>query len=133
MLFRTSSADDEHGLSVFGTVAFGDAATAQYSYSAAVGVVQKGTFASRPADYVGLAVGRVHNNNNAIKFQEALNARNPGSVQVVTEETVYEIDYGVQVFPWLLMRPNVQYIQRPGGSGHIPNAVVLGLTTGIDF
>ena len=48
--------------------------------------------------------------------------------KVVTDETIYEIDYGVQVTPWFLLRPDLQYIQRPGGTGVIPNAFVLGLT-----
>jgi porin len=94
--------------------------------------VQKG-IASRDADYIAAAVSRVHLNDNSVLYQEGLNLVNPGSVNVATEETIYEIDYGAQVTPWLLLRPNLQYIQRPGGTGVIPNAFVVGLTTTVDF
>ena len=120
------------GLTIFGTLAMGDPRTALYTFTGAVGMVQKG-IADRDSDYIGVAVGRVHTNDNSVFFQESLNVVKPGSVKVVTDETIYEIDYGVQVTPWFLLRPDLQYIQRPGGTGAIPNAFVLGLTATVDF
>jgi porin len=120
------------GLTIFGVLSTGDPRTALYTFTGSVGIVQKG-IANRDSDYIGVAVGRVHTNDNSVFFQESLNAVKPGSVNVVTDETIYEIDYGVQVTPWFLLRPDLQYIQRPGGTGVIPNAFVMGLTATVDF
>lgn len=120
------------GVTIFGTIATGDPQTAQYTFTGAVGVVQKG-IANRDSDYIAVAVGRVHTNGNSVLFQQGLNFVTPGSVNVVTDETIYEIGYGAQITPWFLLRPNLQYIQRPGGTGVIPNAFVLGLTATADF
>jgi len=48
-------------------------------------------------------------------------------------EAVAEIDYGVRVAPWLSLRPNLQYIFHPGGTGRIPDALVVGLYTQVTF
>jgi hypothetical protein len=37
-------------------------------------------------------------------------------------ESVVEMDYGIAVTPWLQVRPNLQYVIRPGGTGQVPNA-----------
>lgn len=51
----------------------------------------------------------------------------PGVVGIQTYEGIAEIDYGARIAPWLMLRPNLQYVLRPGGGGTIPNAWVLGL------
>ena len=38
-----------------------------------------------------------------------------------------------QVAPWLSLRPNLQYVIRPGGTGEIPDAFVVGLYTRVTF
>lgn len=48
-------------------------------------------------------------------------------------EGIIEIDYGAQITPWLKLRPNLQYVIRPGGTGTIPNALVLGLYAQVTF
>ena len=52
---------------------------------------------------------------------------------VQTSETIMEFNYAVHVTKWFTFQPNVQYVVRPGGTGTIPNAVVLGLQTTINF
>jgi carbohydrate-selective porin OprB len=48
-------------------------------------------------------------------------------------ESIAEIDYGLQLTRWLKIRPNLQYVINPGGTGKIPNAFVIGLYTEVTF
>lgn len=50
-----------------------------------------------------------------------------------TFEWVLEWDYRAQITPWLYVMPCAQWIIRPGGTGRIPNALVLGAEIGITF
>ena len=43
-----------------------------------------------------------------------------------TYETVFEVGHKFQITPWLGLHPDFQYILRPGGTGKIPDAMVLG-------
>jgi len=42
-------------------------------------------------------------------------------------ELVFELNYGFAVFPWLHVQPDLQYVVRPGGTGNIPDALVVAL------
>ncbi|CAM5535281.1 carbohydrate porin [Rhodanobacter lindaniclasticus] len=44
-----------------------------------------------------------------------------------------EVDYGAKIAPWLKLRPNLQCIIRPNGTGKIPDAFVIGLYTQVTF
>lgn len=50
-----------------------------------------------------------------------------------TYEWVMEGDYRAQITPWLYVMPCVQWIISPGGTGRIPNALVLGAEIGVTF
>lgn len=50
-----------------------------------------------------------------------------------TEETIVEATYKVQLTPWWTVQPDFQYVMNPSGIVGSPNAVVLGLRTGITF
>ena len=41
-------------------------------------------------------------------------------------EVALELTYIVQATRWLQVQPDLQYIVSPGGTGKIPNALVLG-------
>ena len=44
-----------------------------------------------------------------------------------------EWGYAIQLTPWLKVQPDIQYIIRPGGTGRVPNALVLGFEFGMVF
>lgn len=58
-------------------------------------------------------------------------------------ETVLEITYEARIAPWLLLQPDLQFVFHPGGftsapppapiGQPIPNALVIGLRSGITF
>lgn len=50
-----------------------------------------------------------------------------------TAESVLEWSYIVQLTPNLTIQPDIQYVLRPGGTGNIGDALVLGLQFGASF
>jgi porin len=54
-------------------------------------------------------------------------------VGIRTYESVVKVDYGIAVTPWLQVRPNLQYLIRPAGTGTIRDAFVVGLFTRVTF
>ncbi len=50
-----------------------------------------------------------------------------------TYETAFEINHKCQITPWLSLQPDFQYILRPGGTGAISDAIVLGFELAISL
>ena len=50
-----------------------------------------------------------------------------------TSERILELAYTAQLTPWCYVRPDAQFIFRPGGTGDNADAVVLGGEVGITF
>ncbi|MDN6875711.1 carbohydrate porin, partial [Pseudomonas citronellolis] len=98
------------------------------------GMVYKGLFDARPKDDIGLAVARIHINDDVTKHQKQINEvsgiddyDNPLFQPVQHSEYDAELYYGVHVTNWLTVRPNLQYIKHPGGVYEVDNALVAGL------
>jgi porin len=87
----------------------------------------------RDADFVSLVFLYGHYNSRLTQFQEDLNIVTPGVVGIQTFESVVEVDYGIAVTPWLQVRPNLQYVIRPRGTGQVQDAFVIGLFTRMTF
>jgi len=121
------------GFRIGGLLGIGDRQTSQYSYFIAGGGLYQGTFHGRDSDFVSFSVACVETNPRLTAFQQDRNFVSPGSIGIQTYESVAEIDYNFQIAPWLSIRPNVQYIVNPSGTGKIPNAFVIGLYTGVTF
>ncbi|MGH8402661.1 MAG: carbohydrate porin, partial [Gammaproteobacteria bacterium] len=111
----------------------GDRATARYNYFWLVGGVWQGTFPGRDQDFVSFMVAYAHTNPRLTLFQQQRDSITPGSVGIQTFESIVEVDYGAQVTPWLKLRPNLQYVVHPGGTGAIPDTLVAGLYTQVTF
>jgi porin len=50
-----------------------------------------------------------------------------------TRETVLEIAHRIQLTKFAYIQPDVQFVSRPGGTGTIDDAVVIGAQVGISF
>ncbi len=48
-------------------------------------------------------------------------------------ELALEVGYRIQLNRFFYVQPDVQYIVQPGGTGSIPNALVLGAQIGVSF
>lgn len=99
------------------------------------GLVYKGLLPGRNNDYSGFAFvyGKYSNKLSSPGSQ-------PTEFSLVSQitgeedfEMVLEWMYKIQLTEWLNIQPDVQYIIKPGGTGDIPNALVIGFQMGINI
>ncbi|MEY3895302.1 MAG: hypothetical protein RLZZ214_821 [Verrucomicrobiota bacterium] len=90
------------------------------------------------ANYEGLFPGR--EKDNTVFFATYGNFSNDYTAQQVNAgagspeyELVLEIGHRFQVTPAAYIQPDIQYIVHPGGTGDIPNALVIGFQYGASF
>lgn len=88
------------------------------------GFVYDGPFPGRNDDSIGLAFGW---NQESSGEASTLTGSNRGL------EMLFEVSYQAHLSPWLSVQPDLQYIIQPGGSTAIPNALVIGVSVGLDF
>jgi porin len=105
----------KRGLSVFADFSESDLSTAKYRRSYEVGLSMQAPFPSRPDDTWVLGASRLTVNPNLIAAQDEKNDLLPGSTGVQSYEQVIETAYAWQATRWFMVRPGVQYLQRPGG------------------
>jgi porin len=111
----------------------GDAATARFRDFWVMGGHYRGTFAGRDDDVISFMFATGRTNPRVTRYQRDRDRVAPGSVGIQTSESVAEIDYGAKITPWLTVRPNLQYVRHPGGTGDIPDALVVGMYTQVTF
>jgi porin len=97
------------------------------------GILARGIFPQRPRDVAGFGIMYGQFSNDLRDAERVAQQLNP-TVGVQDQETVLEWNYtfrfrnGAYFF-----EPDLQYIIRPGGTGNIPNAFVVGAQVGINF
>ncbi|MGH2291285.1 MULTISPECIES: carbohydrate porin [Pseudomonas] len=125
-------------LRLFGQAATSNAATSPMRRWYSLGLVKQKPFASRPQDSISFGYGRAVINPRTRGVQEAAVAY-PDDTAVITGldsgEQVLELNYGAQVTPWLLLRPDVQYYIEPGAffGKQRGNALAAGLQVKMTF
>jgi porin len=112
------------GLNVFLRLTQTDRETSTQDSQYTLGLGYTGLF-GREDDDLGFALGRTHSNGRYVTAQR-LKQQTDASVRVPRSEYLGEVYYSLHAMPWLVLRPNVQYI-RPGGDENARNIVVLGL------
>jgi porin len=122
------------GLAIFGSVTFGvDPAVQQMPFFCTAGIAERGLWASRPADWCGLGVMYGHFSNDLQDSQREEQAMDP-TVGVQDYEIAMELFYRLYFHRHsVFVQPDLQYIVRPGGTGQIDNALVLGFQVGVNF
>ena len=125
--------DSVRNLTLFAVFGYAGPGTALLQTYWQLGLVNKGTFAGRDHDTIGLAVNSSSISSQLIAAQTQANALAPGSVAVQSAETTIELNYRAQLSPWFSLMPNVQYVLQPNGVATIPNALVLGLQAKVTF
>ena len=122
-----------NGASVFLNITQADRATAPLDRQIATGMIYRGPFA-RDRDAIGLGVGATHSNPRLAAFVREYNARTgQATIAGGGYEYVIELYYSWAPIPALYLRPNLQYIARPGGTSDNRDAFVVGLKSGITF
>jgi len=91
------------------------------------GLVYKGLIPCRDNDYTtfGVVYGKFSDN-----YANASAAAGLGSPDF---EMVFELGYRVTLTKFMYVQPNAQWVINPGGTGNIPDALVLGAQVGVTF
>lgn len=131
-----SQTSEGRTLHAFGQYSAASKAASPFSRWYGAGLVLHKPFAGRPRDTVALGYGRaVPNPRSRDVLQQAAEASDNAFPNLDSAEQLLELSYGYQATPWLILRPDVQYIIEPGAfSGEkIDNALILGLQVKATF
>ena len=110
-----------------------DESVSQMPYFFTAGIVARGFLASRPRDAAGFGVVYGHFSSDLQQSQEREQLFDP-TVGVQDSETVLEWTYRFYFCKTtIFFQPDIQYVLRPGGTGKIDDALVLGCQVGINF
>jgi hypothetical protein len=103
-------------------VAHSDPHTARFSFSIEAGAISRGLLPSRTHDYLGVAIGHIIINPRLTELQQAQLKTGRSKLGPQTTETFLEIVYGARVIPSVVLRPDIQFIFRPGARSDTPTA-----------
>lgn len=100
---------------------------AKLPFQANAGLVYKGLLPTRDDDYtvLGFVYGKFSRN-----YARSQNDLDQGYPQY---EIVLEYGYRIQLTKFAYFQPDLQWVINPGGTGNIPNALVLGAQMGVTF
>lgn len=115
------------GLGCFARVGFGPQDRSFVGFYCDGGLVYTGLIPGRDNDQCGIAVGYSALSNGAADTLLSKGQSNAGY------EMAIEGTYSIQITKWLQIQPDTQYIIRPGGSGALGNAFVLGARATVTF
>jgi porin len=134
VLVRFGEQGSHRGLGIAGSfLASPDQSISQMPYFFTAALVTRGIFPARPRDIIGLGVVYGHFSNDLQDFQQRSQQPDP-NVGVQSQETALELTYRLALLKSALyFQPDLQYIFRPGGTGRIPDALVLGAQVAVNF
>ena len=120
---ENENAKDSQGLGLFGRYghAHGDVNRVTDYWS--LGASWKGLIDERNNDVAALAVSQVIVSD---RFADERNQR-------MDRETAYEWYYAVQVAPWYIVTPHVQFVTNPGGGKDAHDAIIAGVRMRVTF
>jgi porin len=131
-LIAGAAGPNERGTAVFAAYNYGDSKTSLLTNFFDFGLVQHGTFRGR--DHDTIALGYAYGNfNPALRDAESAVFGSVRNIPINGQEQIGEVNYGIQIRPFFSLRPGVQYVWRPSGNAVIRNALVLDLSTAIQF
>ena len=119
MAFREGAADSTEGLTPWAVVTYAPKQSINtIPFFLGAGMVYQGLIPTRDDDQA------------AIGFYWGVLSHD---IDNTTSERILEFAYTAQLTPWFYVRPNAQFIFRPGGTSDNSDAVVLGGEVGITF
>lgn len=126
MLF--SEGDSGQGLGGFIQLGFADNDKNQIDRYWGAGLHYTGLLTNRDSDIMGIAVACARNGDNFLRYN-----KNVEGVSLNHSETTIEWSYRVQVLPWLVLQPDVQYVMNPGMDPEVDNALIAGMRVEINL
>lgn len=131
---QISGAPHQRGATVFLNFTSSDRDTAvSMDRQLAVGIQYKDPFDKGGSDTAGAAFGINHVSTAVANRQYLQDVRAGEAPDRPDREYVVELFYGWKPQPYLMLRPNFQFIGHPGGIDTARNVVVIGLKTLIEF
>jgi porin len=133
MVYREGGGKSKQGLTSFVAVLVApDASINQMPLFVNGGLVYRGAIPRRDHDIAGFGViyGRF---SRDLRRSQQLERQAGIAAPVQDFEVALEWTYIVQAARWLAVQPDVQYIIKPGGTGTIPNALVVGFQLSVTF
>lgn len=102
------------------------------SFNIAGGLAYEGLFPGRKRDVLAIGASYTRFSDGVRTFDQDSQSINPSGV-VRDGETVLELLYLAEITPWWSLIGSVQRIFQPGGTGSIPDATVIGVSSRIAF
>ena len=111
---------DYQGLTLFARVGFADPKVNRFSQYYGGGFVYSGLIPGRDLDALGFGVVSTVHGDNFVQGQER------AGLNVDTAEVALEATYAINVSPYMVIQPDLQYIINPDTNPAVPNALVMG-------
>jgi porin len=112
------------GINCFVKLGYANSAINQFDYNLCAGLVYTGIIPGRDDDQLGAGIAHLHNGAEYIGSMNQI---------VFNSETTLELIYKVQIAPWLMVQPDIQYVVHPGTDVQISNAFVVGSRFGLNL
>lgn len=127
MIFQESPGSDQ-GLTIWSAFVLSpqeNIAKLPFQYNG--GLIYKGLIPTRDNDFTCFGVVYGTFSSDYAQTVAETGAGNP------TYELVFEWNYKIQITKFAFVQPDIQWVINPGGTGNIPNALVLGAQMGVTF
>jgi len=108
-------AEDTQGLGMFLNYGFAHAEANEIEHFWSIGAQYEGLIPTRDADVL------------AFGFAQGILSEELRHLEGGDRESLYELYYNMEIFPWLYVSPDFQYIMNPGGSEDAKDAFVAGV------
>ncbi|APP84511.1 carbohydrate porin [Xanthomonas hortorum pv. vitians] len=121
------------GLTVFGAILKSTGGQAIEDHFVQLGLVQKGTFASRPQDNIAFVITQQKYSDEAIENLRLARASAGGTGTPADNQIMMELSYGIQVTKRLRIAPNLHYVinpdqfNEPTRTNDLKNALIAGM------
>ena len=139
MIYRPDPSSPR-GLSVFGIALGGTSGRQTEDYYFGFGAVYLGPFESRPYDSIDAFVStQAYSDIGLANIRNTRRAAGLSTNNVATNQTFFELNYGLQVSPAVRFTPNLQYILDPDQLRYpfrekpIPDTLVIGAKLSVDL
>jgi len=133
MVYREGGPENKQGLTPFAALLVApDKNVSTFPLFINSGLVYQGLISGRDRDVAGFGVVYGKFSDRLRRAQRVKQLFDP-SIGVQRHELALEWTYIIQVTPWLQFQPDIQYIIKPGGTGKIRDALVLGFQLALSF
>lgn len=122
MLYRERE-EDKQGLGAFFRYSYRKDQVYAFNHFWSLGLSYTGPIPTRDKDVVGFGFAQ------QIDSDEYRRYRNPDACS----ESVFELYYAIEIFPWLVLTPDIQYVNNPGGDGDVGHTIAGGFRVRASF